>query len=53
MGPYTENKDENLLYELEAAICIEKGCLFPVVSKSKYNKQMYIFKNEIVTMLRT
>ena len=44
MGTFTEDKDQIITYVFEAALCLENGCLFPVVAKSKFNKQAYIFK---------
>ena len=52
MGTFTEKKNTNVAYSFEAALCIDNGCLFPVVAKSKFNKQAYIFKGELVSLLR-
>ena len=53
MGPFTEDSDNVLFYDLETAICIEKGCLFPVIGANEFNKQIYIFKNEMVNLLKS
>ena len=34
MGPYTEHNESVMLYDLETAICLEKGSFFPVVAES-------------------
>lgn len=51
MGTFTAEKND-ALYSLETVLGIENGCLYPVISKSKFNKQAYIFKGELVTLLR-
>lgn len=44
LGPFTDNKDASILYRLESMVALENGCLFPVVARSNFNKQAYIFK---------
>lgn len=48
MGTFTDNPDEEIIYDFESVVCIEKGCLFPIVVVGEANKQKYVIRNEIV-----
>lgn len=45
MGPFTDKPEEEVLYDFESAVCIEKGCLYPVVVMGQFNKQKYVIRN--------
>lgn len=52
MGSLTSNKEVSVMYNFETAICYENACSFPVVAISRFNKQPYIFRNQLVNMLK-
>ena len=48
MGAFTGRPEEEILYDFESAVCIEKNCVFPLVVMNKFNNQKYVIRNEIV-----
>ena len=45
MGSFTDKPQQQIFYDFESAICIEKGCLFPLVVIGQFNKQKYVIRN--------
>lgn len=52
LGSFTSTPEEEVWYDFEAAICLEGGCLFPLVVVAAHNKQKYVIRHETVELCK-
>jgi hypothetical protein len=52
LGSFTSTPEEEMMYDFECAVCIEKKCLFPLVVIGQSNRQKYVIRNETVELCK-